>query len=472
MHSKFLNAMFTNAMSSLGILFVTHMMKNNFTEQQKAIFDVIKTHALDQSPPATPRLAGGFVRDTVMGIECHDIDVALDNISGLSFALGLSEKLKEHPNVHKISANPDKSKHLEAAIVNMLGYSVDFVHLRSETYTETRIPQIKPGTPLEDALRRDITINSLFYNLITEEIEDFSGRGLEDIKNKIIETPLDPRITLIDDPLRVLRIFRFKSKLRFSISDRIYDVLKDTEVGNALEKKVSNERVGIEILKMLEYDNAEDGILEIITNNLTIPVFKPKVSKEIDRKKAVEFLDSLNETLAQINSKGLTARLKKKKIDFHVLKLYIVFQYFMNIKVKYESKMSFVNVLIMKESLKTTKRLFNAIKKVEDNIEEILKNGIDDIVELVVKCREYWLESLILLYITTKNRSYFDFILDIFEQGYQECYLIDPHVNGDFLISMKVESKDFKRILLECFIKQIKTPDMSREELYQSIKKE
>ncbi|KAM0681291.1 hypothetical protein GINT2_000490 [Glugoides intestinalis] len=446
-------------------------MKNSFTEQQKAIFEVIKAHALSQNPPVTPRLAGGFVRDTIMGFKSHDIDVALDNISGLSFALGLSEKLKEHPNVHKISANPEKSKHLEAAIVNMLGYSVDFVHLRSETYTETRIPQIKPGTPLEDALRRDITINSLFYNLITEQIEDFSGRGLKDISNKIIETPLDPRVTLIDDPLRVLRIFRFKSKLKFSVSDRIYDVLKDSEVGNALKKKVSNERIGIEILKMLEYENPEDGFLEIIMNNLTIPVFKPRVLKEVDPKKAIEFLNGLNRITVQINSKELFCKLKKKRIEFPILKLYIVLQYFMNIKIQDGSKMSFVNVLIMKESLKTTRALFNAIKKVEENIEEILKKGIEDIVELVVKCKEYWLETLIILYLVTNDQRYFNCIFDIFEEGRHECYLIEPSVNGDFLISMKVASKDFKRILSECFIKQIKAPDMTREELYQSIKK-
>ena len=51
----------------------------------------------------------------------------------------------------------------------MMDYEIDLVHLRSETYTESsRIPEINIGTPLDDALRRDFTINSLFYNLNTK----------------------------------------------------------------------------------------------------------------------------------------------------------------------------------------------------------------------------------------------------------------------------------------------------------------
>jgi tRNA nucleotidyltransferase (CCA-adding enzyme) len=51
-------------------------------------------------------------------------------------------------------ANPDQSKHLETANLRVLGYEIDCVNLRAETYTDTRIPEIKKGTALEDALRR------------------------------------------------------------------------------------------------------------------------------------------------------------------------------------------------------------------------------------------------------------------------------------------------------------------------------
>jgi tRNA nucleotidyltransferase (CCA-adding enzyme) len=81
------------------------------------------------------------------------------------------------------------------------------------------------GTPLTDALRRDFTINSLFYNLNTGEIEDYTERGVADIFSRIIRTPLEPLVTFKDDPLRVLRCFRFKSRFDFSIHEDIYNSL-------------------------------------------------------------------------------------------------------------------------------------------------------------------------------------------------------------------------------------------------------
>ena len=108
------------------------------------------------------------------------------------------------------------------------------------------------GTPLTDALRRDFTINSLFYNIDTEQVEDWTEKGISDIHKKIIRTPLDPLVTFKDDPLRVLRCFRFKSRFDFAIDELIYHSLKNTEVHDSLRTKVSKERVGIELGGMLK----------------------------------------------------------------------------------------------------------------------------------------------------------------------------------------------------------------------------
>jgi len=75
------------------------------------------------------------------------------------------------------------------------------------------------GTPLTDALRRDFTINSLFYNIDTDEVEDYTEKGISDIERKIIRTPLPPLVTFKDDPLRVLRCFRFKARFNFSVDE-------------------------------------------------------------------------------------------------------------------------------------------------------------------------------------------------------------------------------------------------------------
>lgn len=98
-----------------------------------------------------------------------------------------------------IQANPDQSKHLETATLRLCGLPIDLVHLRSETYTkESRIPTIEVGTPEEDARRRDFTVNSLFYNINLQKVEDFTSMGLDDLKSGVIRTPLDAQVTFLD----------------------------------------------------------------------------------------------------------------------------------------------------------------------------------------------------------------------------------------------------------------------------------
>lgn len=95
------------------------------------------------------------------------------------------------------------------------------------------------GTPLTDALRRDFTINSLFYNLDTKLVEDWTEQGITDLHRKILRTPLPPLVTFKDDPLRVLRCFRFKARFNFTVHESIYESLLNHEVHESLRTKVS-----------------------------------------------------------------------------------------------------------------------------------------------------------------------------------------------------------------------------------------
>ncbi|KAI8632430.1 hypothetical protein F5Y19DRAFT_363903 [Xylariaceae sp. FL1651] len=218
-----------------------------------------------KSEPVILRWAGGWVRDKLLGIESHDIDTAINVMTGEAFALKICE-LCEKPeavekhhitgtdvgNLHKIARNPDKSKHLETTTIKLFGFDVDFVNLRKETYTEdSRNPQMEFGTAEEDALRRDATVNALFYNLNTGMVEDFTS-GLADMRSKLIRTPLEPFQTFMDDPLRVLRLVRFASRLGFTIDPIAEKVMGDPKVLDALKRKISRERVGVEIEKMLK----------------------------------------------------------------------------------------------------------------------------------------------------------------------------------------------------------------------------
>jgi tRNA nucleotidyltransferase (CCA-adding enzyme) len=211
------------------------------------------------------RFAGGWVRDKLLDIPSHDIDTAINAMTGSSFTLKLKLfledpknmakhglEIKDVGNLHKIAANPEKSKHLETVTTKIMGFDVDFVNLRKETYNEhSRNPQMEYGTALEDAQRRDATVNALFYNLHTDKVEDYTG-GLNDMQSKIMRTPLDPYQTFKDDPLRILRLIRFASRLGFSIHAKSEACMGDPEILSALRQKISRERIGTEVEKMLK----------------------------------------------------------------------------------------------------------------------------------------------------------------------------------------------------------------------------
>ncbi|KAJ2083682.1 CCA tRNA nucleotidyltransferase, mitochondrial [Coemansia sp. RSA 988] len=206
-------------------------------------------------PRLTLRIAGGWVRDKLLGLESHDMDVAVDHMSGFELAEHVNTYLAEHGQaVHtiaKIGQNPERSKHLETATTSVLGQAIDFVNLRTETYTSTsRVPQMAFGTAIEDALRRDITINALFYNIHTRTVEDFTGRGLADLQLGVVRTPLEPVQTFADDPLRVLRVVRFASRFDFRIDKDTEAAMRLPQIHAALDAKISRERVGVELDKM------------------------------------------------------------------------------------------------------------------------------------------------------------------------------------------------------------------------------
>jgi tRNA nucleotidyltransferase (CCA-adding enzyme) len=100
------------------------------------------------------------------------------------------------------------------------------------------------GTAEEDAFRRVLTINALFYNIQTKQVEDWTGKGFADLRRGIVATPLPPLTTLLDDPLRILRSIRFAARLRFTMSDKLIRAAKTPQVVQALTLKVSRERVG------------------------------------------------------------------------------------------------------------------------------------------------------------------------------------------------------------------------------------
>ena len=224
------------------------------------------------------RVAGGWVRDKILGLGTHDVDIALDACTGVEFANAVKEyhtsivqdETEDSRNSSKaknnkigkigvIAANPAQSKHLETACVTIFGNDVDFSNLRHDTYADdSRIPDIVIGTPLEDSFRRDCTMNALYFNLNTERVEDWTRRGLQDLlKTKVIHTPLKAFETFQDDPLRVLRVIRFAVRYQMQLSKEIKAAFQHPQIHQALLRKVSRERVGNELEGMLSGKHAD-----------------------------------------------------------------------------------------------------------------------------------------------------------------------------------------------------------------------
>eukprot|EP00959_Pyramimonas_sp_CCMP1952_P126039 2635553-Pyramimonas_sp.AAC.1 len=201
---------------------------------------------------------------------------------GKDFAEKVNEYLtlkgEEVHSVGVIQTNPEQSKHLETARVRVRGTWIDLVNLRSEAYAEdSRIPTMAFGTPTQDAFRRDLTINSMFYNINENCVEDLTEKGMEDLRAGVIRTPLPPLETFLDDPLRVLRSVRFSARFQFELEPALVEAASGEQVRIALRDKVSKERVGAEVDAMLKSQDPVEAMRHLLRMrifNVAFPVPK------------------------------------------------------------------------------------------------------------------------------------------------------------------------------------------------------
>jgi poly(A) polymerase len=201
---------------------------------------------------------GGKIRDELLGLPSKDIDyVAVPNIEKFdksSDIVSIFEALVSYLNIQRydiflltqecytIRARFPKGHENEGVVA-------DFVLARKEIgYKEgTREPIVVPGTLYDDMQRRDFTVNAMAKNPATGAIIDYFG-GTTDLKNKVLRTPIDGRVTFADDPLRLLRAVRFAVTKGFTIGEEINEVLHRFDYKNKFAV-VSTERIREELHK-------------------------------------------------------------------------------------------------------------------------------------------------------------------------------------------------------------------------------
>lgn len=263
-------------------------------ERQTFLFLRRAAQAFKTSPPVELRVAGGWVRDKLLSRCTGDIDIAIANATGSQFALHVhryAKSLRHNPypyagppeffpafcSVKCIAAKPANSRHLETAAVHLDGLNLDFVQLRTEDYassTFSRVPStVAAASPAEDAYRRDFTVNSLFYNIHSHIVEDWTEQGLTDLSQGILRTPLDAADTMRDDPLRALRAIRFACKLGFRLSEPLHLALSSHELHSLIIQKVSKERISHEFFQVIQSQRPLHGLRLIWEYGLTRSIF-------------------------------------------------------------------------------------------------------------------------------------------------------------------------------------------------------
>ena len=200
---------------------------------------------------------GGCCRDKLLGNEIKDIDLVVELPDG---GIELAEYLHRQ---NKLSGDIVTFPKYGTAMFRLKHYpkiEIEVVHTRNEKYPDpnSRNPIQNFGTIEEDCLRRDLTINALYYNISKNELVDVCGHSIEDIKNKVINTPCDPNLTYQDDPVRILRCIRFATIYNWNIKPHVYQALKDNI--NRLSI-VTDERMTSEFDKIISSDNYVKGLL-------------------------------------------------------------------------------------------------------------------------------------------------------------------------------------------------------------------
>jgi poly(A) polymerase len=217
-------------------------------------------------------IIGGYVRDHIMGREHPDRDIDIVVIGdGPAMARAVAREISRDIRVTVF-------KTFGTAMFRYGNHDIEFVGARKESYSEdSRKPSVTPGTLEDDQNRRDFTINAMAISLNKNnpgEVLDPFG-GIEDIRNGIIRTPLDPDTTFSDDPLRMMRAVRFATSLGFGIEEgTLASITRNAERISI----VSAERITIELNKIMAAATPSTGFLLLEQTGL-LPLILPEISK-------------------------------------------------------------------------------------------------------------------------------------------------------------------------------------------------
>lgn len=356
---------------------------------------------------------GGFVRDFILQRtnNIKDIDIVAIG-SGIELAQKVSELLPTKPKVQVF-------KTYGTAMLRFKDIEVEFVGARKESYTEnSRNPEVSEGSLQDDQNRRDFTINALALSLNKKSFGKLLAPfdGIQDLKNKIIRTPLNPDITYSDDPLRMMRAVRFATQLNFIIEENSLNAI--TKNAGRINI-ITRERIVVELNKILASPKPSIGFLHLEKTGLLKRIIPELVAlKGVEEVEGQKHKDNFYHTLEVVDNiakctkniwlrwaallhdigKAPTKRFDKKNgWTFHTHEFVgskMVYKLFKRLKMPLNDKMKFVQKMVLLSS----RPIILATDVTDSAVRRLIFDAGDDIDSLMTLCEAD---------ITTKNLKKF-----------------------------------------------------------------
>ncbi len=225
--------------------------RRNVSRHAIKVCEVLRQHGFDAY------IVGGAVRDLIVGLEPKDFDVATNATPEQTRPLFRRARIigRRFQLVHVVFGQE---------IIETSTYRAP-AEATQETDEHGRILRDNVfGTQEQDAVRRDFTINALYYDPLSEEVIDYQG-GVQDLKNRVVRMIGDPATRYREDPVRMLRAVRFAAKLNGTLHP---DTRAPIQQLAGLINNVPASRLFDEMLKLLTCGHAMDSLRQLRAEGL------------------------------------------------------------------------------------------------------------------------------------------------------------------------------------------------------------